>query len=1054
MAIDEQENFVPDDNVGAIADLQAEKLRQSLLVTQRETVEQEPFDASSLPPVSVQGSAQAVNPTALVDTLMQVANSLDSARNQVAGGLQAQMTAAQVAQIQAKNQIKQQVNKAIAQPAEAMGKVVNQVEAQIAGNIADVGEPLFNKAAGGSEELKKAWLKNAGDGPQQKAFADRIVAFEKRGKWPKFQPVPGLRGDSFVWYKGENIPWSVPHLDFGQDPKLRGCPLPYEPREVDGPQMLVCILPEYSLKKDDAPIGQQAKPADKPAVADNDNKIADKPQGDCIRVEVCNWPDDKKTSDDKAECKKWKLYKSSEGICYVVPADGSPKSSDDELVTEGEFSQDWVDRIVSQCGKDKDKDDDKPPDSKKADLTSASITGCLPDISANITTSSDFNSALQGFFGWTTGDSQAFNPDGAGWLLSGGSFASGILQGAAIPALMEFGKAAEMIASNAKCEGFEVKQMQIGLMMHNLMGYIAGSAFAENQQKIQYNLNSKCPYLLPTTSEALGQYLADSASIDRLKCLVEANAGVWDQFTPTIDATRSKHSPLDQASLLRREIISRTVFNQRIREQGYIKPEDADEIFKLTEQIPPPQDIIRFMVRDADNQGIVDTFKLDTGFTDNFGGKLQEWAANQGVTEEYMKYLWRAHWDIPSPTQLYEMWRRLRHNAQYNNNGQLEGEIRKALVQQDIAPFWIDRLLALSYSPLTRTDAKRAYEIGSIDKAELWTSFIEGGYSDENANRLVDFTDKQVQLKWYRHPIVKQFAAGFASESELSQTLAFEGATQEHIEMVKQKARVYTRVESRKACTKALRKRYMIGDIDEFEIVPKLTQLGVDGDTAAALSAGWVCERQARGKILPLRTLSSLYREGIIGDDKFIKSLLALQYDADTAMDLLWEQRWKKQEADEAEQKKKDDRLKAEAIKQQKQNEKIAKQNAMVQAGDQKLAAQLEKEKAVKKKAEEIAAAKSKAAAEKGLKVIADRREKLDNLTLDMAVNVTKKTGEYLGDSLRTIKQYVGQTRASGIDPIDFAECGLAASKVFSEGTTSEFLKQWESCWTSPPANP
>ena len=51
-------------------------------------------------------------------------------------------------------------------------------------------------------------------------------------------------------------------------------------------------------------------------------------------------------------------------------------------------------------------------------------------------------------------------------------------------------------------------------------------------------------------------------------------------------------------------------------------------------------------------------------------------------------------------------------------------------------------MLAISFRPLTRTDAQRAYFIDAITEAELFDVYMDLGYKSDDARRLVNFTNQ------------------------------------------------------------------------------------------------------------------------------------------------------------------------------------------------------------------------------------------------------------------------------------------------------------------------
>lgn len=168
-----------------------------------------------------------------------------------------------------------------------------------------------------------------------------------------------------------------------------------------------------------------------------------------------------------------------------------------------------------------------------------------------------------------------------------------------------------------------------------------------------------------------------------------------------------------------------------------IDSEYVNDLDGLTNYVPSPGDLIRYMVRDVDNADVVKTFGLDEGFTNNYVGQIKVWAGMNNVGDDVMLREWRSHWSIPSPTQLYNILHKLRHNDKYGGAAVVEGWVKEALIQQDILPFWIDKLMDISYLAINKTDATTAFQQGWIDEKALRNYLYQEGYSDGDTDTLV-----------------------------------------------------------------------------------------------------------------------------------------------------------------------------------------------------------------------------------------------------------------------------------------------------------------------------
>jgi hypothetical protein len=157
--------------------------------------------------------------------------------------------------------------------------------------------------------------------------------------------------------------------------------------------------------------------------------------------------------------------------------------------------------------------------------------------------------------------------------------------------------------------------------------------------------------------------------------------------------------------------------------------DDARLLIRLARWIPGPSDLIRMAVREAFDDRIAQKYGYDQDFPPAFA----EWLAKTGGSAEWARAYWRAHWELPSPTQVFEML----HRGIISS-----ADVDEYLRLADYAPVWRPRLRAISYSPVTRVDIRRMYRLGVIDRNEVKRRYQHLGYTPEDAELLTKFTEK------------------------------------------------------------------------------------------------------------------------------------------------------------------------------------------------------------------------------------------------------------------------------------------------------------------------
>jgi len=189
--------------------------------------------------------------------------------------------------------------------------------------------------------------------------------------------------------------------------------------------------------------------------------------------------------------------------------------------------------------------------------------------------------------------------------------------------------------------------------------------------------------------------------------------------------------PADLISLYRRGKISTDTYTDEMARHGFSDTR-REWLETATEYVPGVSDLIRWTVRDVFRDDIVQRYGYDTDY-DKIIDDLQIWLNALGVKNEVMRNYWRAHWQLPPVTLGYEMLHRRKIEIE---------DLRTLLRINDIAPYWIDKIIEVSYSPYTRVDARRMYELGVLNEKELYDAYRDIGYDDQHARNLVEWTKR------------------------------------------------------------------------------------------------------------------------------------------------------------------------------------------------------------------------------------------------------------------------------------------------------------------------
>ena len=487
---------------------------------------------------------------------------------------------------------------------------------------------------------------------------------------------------------------------------------------------------------------------------------------------------------------------------------------------------------------------------------------------------------------------------------------------------------------------------------------------------VQNQINFNCPTDVPSPGEALQAFLADAIDEETWECWTRAGNIWFPAARKLVDVGRSKPNEAETLSLLRRKVFSRKEFDDGMRRIGWLpgfdlaaweKAQDpltgpADlvqmrrreiideddyskrmdslgfsenqksEFFELSKQFPGIGELIQFMVRDADDAVIVERFGLDSQFDRKFGGELRELAEQTAVPERIMRLAWRAHWDIPGPNALFDMFHRSRVLPDGDPRKATRQDVEAALIQQDILPFWIPKILNTSFTLLTRVDIRRFFELGVISREAVVDEFVRRGYSDEDSDRQAEFADKNLTRKIRNSPVVKSYARGEIPEADLRVELqrlgARPAAEQEGVDAGKR----LLSIDTRKKCLRSLRKRFLLGDFDVLEARDLVIGLGLDADQAQVIVNGWACERDHRDKLASANVLCGWLERGAITAGEMVERLIRLGWDDQDALRLLTDCQARIQLKVTKEQKRRLDAALKEAEKNTKERDRMLKQ--------------------------------------------------------------------------------------------------------------------------------
>ena len=254
----------------------------------------------------------------------------------------------------------------------------------------------------------------------------------------------------------------------------------------------------------------------------------------------------------------------------------------------------------------------------------------------------------------------------------------------------------------------------------------SSSAFANSL----YFLNEQFPNFKIDLTNAIQNYFKGNLSLSDLYAYGKSYGYSSNQIDLMIKA---KQEELDLSSLLDlyfRGEISESDLYTKAKAIGFEK-DRVDLLRKLREYYPNVNDLITFVVREAFNEEAVRKNQQDYGL-DEAWLRIEKYAKAQGLTKDTFKLFWRSHWELPSATMVFDMFRR----------GLISrDEARSLLIYLDYMPAYIDKILTLLTEVIPRVDIRRLYQAKLVDRDKVKKTYLALGYSEEDAELMTKFTE-------------------------------------------------------------------------------------------------------------------------------------------------------------------------------------------------------------------------------------------------------------------------------------------------------------------------
>jgi hypothetical protein len=221
-----------------------------------------------------------------------------------------------------------------------------------------------------------------------------------------------------------------------------------------------------------------------------------------------------------------------------------------------------------------------------------------------------------------------------------------------------------------------------------------------------------------------------------------------------------------------------------------------------------------------------------------------ELAAQVGLSAEVAGWYWASHWELPSTSQGYEMLHR----------GVIkEEELDLLLRAQDVMPWWRDKLKAVAYSPLTRVDVRRMYQLGVITEAQVVQAYKDLGYNQANAEKLLEFTKvyygpedetgEEADREWTKAEILEGYRKKIITADQTRMALREMSYNETKIDFYLAREDLKAEQTRKEAYTDRWHSLYINGVASADDVTANLSALGLPTEEIDELLSLWHLER-------------------------------------------------------------------------------------------------------------------------------------------------------------------------------------------------------------------
>jgi hypothetical protein len=416
-------------------------------------------------------------------------------------------------------------------------------------------------------------------------------------------------------------------------------------------------------------------------------------------------------------------------------------------------------------------------------------------------------------------------------------------------------------------------------------------------QPVQYEINYTCP------TQLLGQ-----GEIDELFLKQIISENLWTCWTRAINNLDVPHRTardakvqqlsLDEAWKIQSldpkghagefsHVLTWEMYDQRVRQAKV----------DLQWNIPQINDCISWTRGRVDDGAAAARYRLDDNFNQFWNDEFSGYMQANGTRQVHAQRYWRNSWSHIPPEIAQRMVWRSRHDSlswPTETEPVTQDDVDYLRNLDNVAPFWLDKLTALSRPIPNKRELAQMYQFGVLAEVDYKNGLMDLGYTEENAGRIVRLNIARVQASQdaKRHAIsqtqiISAFVGGLISPAEAVQALQLRGIGADTIATIMAEAEWRREIRVRHIAVRSIQKRYISGELSDSQAIEMLQASGQQPDEAVQTVATWQVKQAAKGKTFSAAQLCGLLELGLIDGDEYLLRLIRMGWDREDAIKLV-----------------------------------------------------------------------------------------------------------------------------------------------------------------------